>query len=135
MKTCSHCRKEKSFPEFSKNSSRKDGFGHYCKVCLSKSNKKARLKRTPEARKKLAFEAQLRYEYGLEPEDYAQILLNQNNRCALCNQEFKDSPQVDHCHKTGKIRGLLCRFCNQGLGMFLDLPDRLIAAAAYLQKT
>lgn len=60
---------------------------------------------------------------------------SQNGKCAICLIEIAPlgrSRAVDHCHQTGKIRGMLCKACNTGLGMFKDDPKRLIAALAYL---
>ena len=61
------------------------------------------------------------------------MMVEQNACCAIC-KEFMQSPHIDHCHKTGKVRGLLCQTCNSGLGMFHDQPDQLRAAAEYLEK-
>lgn len=134
LKICSHCKEIKLIQFFNKNPYRKDGLSYYCKSCSSVANREARLRLTPEERTRRHFEGQLRFAYGLEPEDFAQIKLNQQNKCAVCSVVFKESPHVDHCHKTGKIRGLLCRFCNQGMGMFRDAPENLRAAAKYLDK-
>lgn len=69
------------------------------------------------------------------------MLREQNNKCVICGQEiflFGSSPKltahVDHDHKTGKVRGLLCPECNIGLGKFRDNPDYLLKAASYLKK-
>jgi len=67
----------------------------------------------------------------------------QGQKCAICNNEFGPlkpndevprSAQLDHNHQTGKIREVLCRDCNMGLGQFKDNPIRLRAAADYLEK-
>ena len=72
--------------------------------------------------------------YGLTQDQYEQLLLEQTNQCAICNQEFATTPHVDHCHETGKVRGLLCRKCNSGLGMLKDNIDNLVRAITYLSK-
>lgn len=60
----------------------------------------------------------------------------QNGLCAICKlPEASDrSLSLDHCHETGKIRGLLCNACNVGLGSFRDSPENLIAASEYLTR-
>ena len=67
---------------------------------------------------------------------YDQMLQAQGGVCAICHQpemvERNRHLAVDHDHRTGRIRGLLCLRCNRGLGLFLDLPERLRAAASYL---
>lgn len=72
----------------------------------------------------------LRTQYGLSIEDYEEVLKNQNGRCLICNEVSK--LHVDHDHKTGKFRGLLCVSCNGGLGMFKDNKQALAKAIEYL---
>lgn len=77
------------------------------------------------------------YLYGITPEQYGAMLQQQDNRCAICRSDKwpgKGSrPHVDHCHDTGKVRGLLCGKCNVALGNMDDDPIRLRAAAAYVE--
>lgn len=75
--------------------------------------------------------------FGLTEAKYNAALEKQAFKCALCT-----SPQpggvgdwhIDHCHKTGRVRGLLCKNCNLGLGLFKDNPDLLEAGAVYLKQ-
>lgn len=67
--------------------------------------------------------------------EYNEMLLNQNNQCFLCfktPEENKKALAVDHCHKTGKIRGLLCSKCNLGLGLFNDNVNIMEKAIKYI---
>lgn len=76
----------------------------------------------------------LRY-YGINAETYHHLLESQGNRCAICGTESCASGHhmsVDHDHLTGKVRGLLCKACNMGLGKFHDSPDLLRNAIEYL---
>lgn len=61
------------------------------------------------------------------------FILSQNGRCRICFRELQ-SPQLDHDHITGKIRGLLCRTCNLGLGHFFDSVELLENAVKYLKE-
>ena len=60
--------------------------------------------------------------YNLTKEDYNKIIDLQNGKCKICKIDFNvnQKPQIDHCHTTNKFRGLLCKKCNVGLGMFND---------------
>ena len=70
---------------------------------------------------------------GLTPDDYLALLAKQGGVCAICGvRPNKKRLALDHCHKTDKLRGLLCDTCNRGLGMFHDDPLRLYAAIEYL---
>lgn len=61
------------------------------------------------------------------------MLLAQDGRCLICRGEFGQTLPVDHCHRTGKVRGLLCHHCNRGIGLFGDDPERLRRAADYVE--
>lgn len=83
----------------------------------------------------------LKSKYGLSTSDYDRMLEQQGGVCAICNREPTERNKagmvmlnVDHCHATGKVRGLLCPLCNRGLGMFGDCKELLERAAAYLAE-
>jgi hypothetical protein len=69
-------------------------------------------KRHPEKYRK----KHILYTYGLTYEAHEEMRLNQGNCCAICKRPFVKTPCVDHDHKTGKVRGLLCNSCNGVLG-------------------
>jgi recombination endonuclease VII len=70
--------------------------------------------------------------YGLSLEELRAMLARQGNACAICRKAGVGL-HIDHCHATGKVRGLLCRKCNQGLGNYNDDPSLTAAATAYLK--
>lgn len=76
--------------------------------------------------------------YGLSVSEYESMLEKQNGRCAICPFEFGTErmaiARIDHCHKTGAVRGLLCGRCNSGLGFFKDTVSRLESAIEYLKR-
>ena len=83
------------------------------------------------------------YKYGVEPEEFARLLTHQGGGCAVCQRTLGGSAgkpgrysrlAVDHNHRTGDVRGLLCMDCNLGIGKFDDDPQRLERAAAYLRR-
>jgi len=95
------------------------------------SNKKHAVKIAVQKRS-----ARLKRNYGLTLEDYEHMLAEQGGACAICH----DTPNgrwtklnIDHCHITGKVRGLLCVNCNRALGYLKDDPSRAIRCAEYLQ--
>jgi hypothetical protein len=78
-----------------------------------------------------------KYYYGLTNEQYFQLLQEQGNKCAICggiNSSNKKILDVDHDHKTGIVRGLLCNQCNQALGLFGDDVRLLEVAINYLKS-
>lgn len=84
---------------------------------------------------------ELKRRFGIEFGRYEEIHELQNGVCAICKKPETAIIRgkvlelaVDHCHETGKIRGLLCTKCNQGLGKFLDSPNLLMEAALYLES-
>ncbi len=80
----------------------------------------------------------IKQKYGLTKEGYAALLEQQDSRCAICDTAFAElsarQVNVDHCHKTGAIRGLLCTGCNTGLGLLGDSAEGLRKALDYLEK-
>lgn len=73
--------------------------------------------------------------YGMLPGEYNFMLAGQQYRCAICGVGTPGgwgTWHVDHCHVTGRVRGLLCQHCNTGLGHFKDSPEQLSAAIEYL---
>lgn len=71
--------------------------------------------------------------YKMTPEQYDAMWEAQAKRCALCAKETP-RPVIDHCHDTGRVRGILCTQCNTGLGKFGDSPEMLMLAIEYLTK-
>lgn len=124
-KDCARCGKDIDLTEFHKNPQRKDKRSSYCKKCTKEisagHNRKAILSK-----------------YGLTEKQYEKMAEEQNHQCKVCGQLAENERYkklcVDHCHKTGEIRGLLCMMCNTGLGKFRDDPVKLLNAAKYLLK-
>ncbi len=80
--------------------------------------------------------SQLRRAYGLSVEDYQTMLEMQGDACGLCGKSAAEEGRqlsVDHCHRSGQVRALLCTCCNTGLGKFADSPALLRIAARYLE--
>lgn len=82
---------------------------------------------------------QLRQKYGLTIEQVDQMLSGQGGACAICRRTEPGGRWgtfvVDHCHKTGRVRGLLCDPCNRGIGFLKEDPERIRRAAHYLERT
>ena len=87
------------------------------------------------------FDSVLRKKFGILYDEYSQMIHDQENKCAICgnpethmrNGRVKELA-IDHCHETGKVRGLLCSDCNTGIGKLKDDPKILRKAAEYLEK-
>jgi len=98
-------------------------------------------KTKPEGwQKAIGRKCHLKQRYNVTPQEYESMLEAQKYRCAICNKKAEDnirgnrieSLNIDHCHKTKQIRGLLCHTCNAGLGHFKDKIDNLLKAVQYL---
>lgn len=78
-----------------------------------------------------------KHKHGILPEEYARMVAVQGDCCGICGvgaDALSKALAVDHDHKTGNLRGLLCSSCNIGLGNFKDDPARLAAAIHYLEE-
>lgn len=157
-KTCTRCHVEKSVLSFYLNRGTKDGRATYCDECQRASTrawKAANAKRVreqyEEAKRKPGYEEKKRRDnqrwwlrqYGISVERYEALLAEQGGTCAICQlpERYVDARTgrtrrlaVDHDHKTGKVRGLLCGSCNQAVGHFEDDHDRCVRAGQYLLR-
>lgn len=86
-------------------------------------------------------ESDLKRYYGIDLVQYSQMFMEQNGKCAICGSDYgghrngvQKALAVDHDHKNGKVRGLLCEPCNQGIGKLKDDAGLLRKAADYLDK-
>lgn len=135
---CSVCKKEKSLTDFTVRKTHRPGKPvSQCKSCKAEINKKRRIE---DAEKVLEIErkSKIKRAYGITPEQYENMLAKQNGLCKICSAKKPGGRTrlffIDHCHNTGKVRGLLCMRCNTGLGLFLDNPDFLKKAISYLKE-
>jgi hypothetical protein len=93
----------------------------------------------PERSKYLIRKSHLKKKFGITVEEYDRMFAEQGRCCAICGGTKSFAKRdghfhVDHCHKTGKIRGILCQACNVTLGKMDERPDLLRLAADYLEK-
>ena len=77
--------------------------------------------------------------YGISTEEYEQMVADRKGLCDCCNEKVIAKPPldklvVDHCHNTGKIRGLLCNKCNVGIGILGDTVENINRAISYLER-
>lgn len=124
-KTCSKCKTEHDTACFYKNKSHPDGLQVHCKTC----HRTFLSMRRGYIRKR---------NYGMDEAAFQKAMLNQSGACSICKEPFGDrkmsGPAVDHCHTTGKVRGLLCGSCNLILGHADDSIHVLKSAIEYLEK-
>lgn len=135
MKICCRCKEDKPLEEFGGYRKAKDGLKSECKSCEREKQRKWR-RNNPVKIARRARKAALKCFYGLTLLAYEERLQEQGGVCKICGGNNPSGKQlsVDHDHKTGEIRGLLCSKCNTGIGLFDDSPERLRATANYLDK-
>lgn len=93
----------------------RDGRASWCKDCIAPGNR----------------DRQIRRKYGITSAHYDEMVEAQGGKCAVCDEERK--LVIDHCHRSGKVRALLCDRCNRLLGVADDQIDLLKAAIAFLE--
>lgn len=156
LKTCSVCKVAKPIEDFHKNRSMTDGHTYQCGECRcrihqekyephpsppvdppSAEETKSYMAAYHKAHKKEARARALFYNYGITVEQYDDLLAAQDGKCAICHRTEGDAKRerlfVDHDHRTGKVRGLLCGKCNISLGGFNDDTDLLRKAIQFLE--
>lgn len=154
MKICNKCNIEKPLTEFHSSKLKykaNDGKRPTCKLCRrmydpkwwQQNREKACeiskkwQRRNPDATKRNSKNQNLKWNYGITLDHFNKMCLEQGDTCAICkkdNSQFTKTLFVDHCHKTGKIRGLLCKKCNSGLGFLGETVEDLERAIEYLKK-
>ena len=129
FKICSKCKQSKPISHFHKmrNTRRYD-----CKECRNKYHREWS-KKNPEKKR----EQKYRTRYGITLKQYEKLLAFQNHSCAICGKKehVRKTDKyflVDHCHKTGKVRGLLCHRCNQALSQLNEDPSSSLKLIKYI---
>lgn len=91
-----------------------------------------RKKPSPSERPDRQKDRMLWHRYGIRLSDFNIMLAKQDERCAICREMFDAMPSVDHDHNSGKIRGLLCRYCNVLVGYLEKRPKLVKPAMKYV---
>jgi len=102
-----------------------------CKECQHLKNREYSKKNKTKISKQTIIHRRQK-QHGVSEEDYNAMVLLQNNLCAICNKPSHRTLHLDHDHKTGKVRGLLCYACNTGIGLLKDDINYLANAIKYL---
>lgn len=121
MPVCGRCKVDKEPTEFGNFKRGRDGLSSRCKECCAEVSREKNLMKN----------------YGLSSADYSRMFKEQGGVCKVCGKPEsakRRSLAVDHCHSSGKIRGLLCQGCNVSLGRFNDDIALLKNAIRYLEE-
>ncbi|MGW1212208.1 endonuclease VII domain-containing protein [Streptomyces sp. NPDC002499] len=114
-KLCRTCGEVKAHSEWHRNATASDGLSTRCKACRAVQSRRDHLKR----------------QYGITEAVRDELIVSQGGVCCICLAAVPE--HVDHCHQTGRVRGVLCFSCNAALGQFKDRPDAIRRAAAYVE--
>ena len=139
-KRCRKCHKDLSVTYFWGDKSNADGLQHSCKTC-GKLNTYGYRAGAGKVRFIVTMHKSKLKRFKITPEDFDRMISAQDYKCAICRLPERAMvygvPKrlaIDHCHKTGRVRGLLCQACNRGIGYLGDSKDLLQAALKYLSK-
>jgi Recombination endonuclease VII len=114
-KLCRTCGEVKPHSEWHRNATASDGLSTRCKACRAVQGRRGHLKR----------------QYGITEPERDVLIASRGGVCCIC---LAAAPaHVDHCHETGRVRGVLCFSCNAALGHFKDQPEVIRRAAAYVE--
>lgn len=127
-KWCPGCQQELTIADFGSNRASKDGHAAYCKPCHNAKGKETYTRLHGSTRS-----YHLKRRYGMSESEVDALIDAQAGVCAVCRS--RPARHVDHDHMTGRVRGVLCSGCNQGLGNFRDDAASLRRAIDYLENT
>lgn len=148
-KRCTNCNKNKTIKDFYLRNKEKGWLSSWCKNCVKQHV--LSFQKTPKQRtrikkywhtvkgKKIKQSANRKYLYGINKETFEKLLKESKGCCMICSSKKKgigkgkNYLQIDHCHKTKKVRGILCSSCNLLLGQAKDKVDILKKAIVYLE--
>lgn len=111
-KRCCRCGEVKALHCFGRDRRCADGLNLQCRECKSNWNRI--------------------YRYGIGTREYLELVAKQDGKCALCDRVTR--LQIDHCHETGRVRGLLCHTCNKALGAMGDTVQSIRRVLMYLEQ-
>lgn len=149
MKYCGSCKQLLPVDQFYKQSNSRDGLHAHCAACSSakarryyedhreSQKEKARERNKHHEVKASKRNRNLKVNYGITADEYQALFEVQGGCCAICGvhqSSLKYKLYVDHNHKNGEVRGLLCKHCNSAIGLMNDDPQRLTEAIRYLEK-
>ena len=150
LRCCPKCKTVKPSSDFYKCSYTSYGLSVHCKACQAnyqRGNVKVKQyhqeyhQKEKKAREKSGSSKEyfrtrwLKHKYGLTIEQFEEMLKAQDSKCAICGEvQESEKFHIDHNHDTGAVRALLCKGCNQGLGLFREDSRRLLEAVNYLER-
>jgi hypothetical protein len=123
---CARCGADKPPEDFPRHRSRASGRHCNCKTCHNQQVRESR------ARQGGSRKYHLKRRYGLTPEEFEALLARQGSLCPICLK--RPAVHVDHDHRSGNVRGILCEMCNGGLGQFRDNAETIESAIRYLER-
>ena len=143
---CVRCKTDRPIEHFKMMHSRSRGINNkpslrqgrdsWCKACHAAAQKGYVAKKDPEQHKQDRRASHYRTTYGITLGEYEKLNSFRSGECWICKRPgIKRGLNIDHDHRTGLIRGLICHQCNRGLRWFRDNPLDLRAAAAYLETS
>lgn len=140
-RTCTSCGQIKPWEEFPPRAAGRNGRNSRCRACIAakkRSHRRANLEavRARERAYERSSGRHTRRRYGIDPEAWEAQIARQGGRCAVpaCNRLPKRRLVGDHCHTTGRFRGIICDNCNVAMGLTGDSPALLRALAEWIEQ-
>tara|TARA_R100001463_G_scaffold89663_1_gene144383 strand:- start:21 stop:527 length:507 start_codon:yes stop_codon:yes gene_type:complete len=106
-----------------------------CRPCANAKRNKTKRENYPKTK-----DQQLQFKYHISWDDYMSMMKAQDYKCAICSKDAEINSYnhpvlvVDHCHKSGRVRGLLCNSCNKAAGLLFDNTESVSGLLKYLHK-